>query len=119
MHIDVRILRRDNDDDAEQGAAWAAWAVRETAASVFVKYTSIIWQDGSSAPTFVCHAALFMSVLISHYCIALHLLRFRRGFLARWAVGGEERGGRAETATPSEKKLGPRSRERSRRRIDF
>lgn len=41
--------------------------------TVFVKYTSIIWQDGGSTPTFVCVPALFMSVLISQYCVALHL----------------------------------------------
>lgn len=45
--------------------------------TVFVKYTSIIWQDGGSTPTFVCVPALFMSVLISQYCVALHLFRFR------------------------------------------
>lgn len=48
-----------------------------SAAAVFVKYTSIIWQDGGSTPTFVCVSALFMNLLISQYCVALHLVGFR------------------------------------------
>jgi hypothetical protein len=42
--------------------------------TVFAKYTGIIWRGrGSSraARTFVRGPALFMSVLISHYCVAL------------------------------------------------